>query len=136
MPTMPAAIAARAERWLGRPATITAVDVLSPGLRWVTLSGEALRGRKYRPGDEIEFRVAPREFRHYTPARYDAGAGECEIVFQIHAGGPGSVWAAALSAGDAVAVMGPGGGGVRAVPRPTPAVVLGDATALGVFSAI
>ncbi|MEV6349759.1 siderophore-interacting protein [Actinoplanes sp. NPDC051851] len=134
MPTMPAAIAARAERWFGHPATVTEVTVLSPGLRTVTMAGDALRGRRYRPGDEIEFLVSEREFRHYTPSAYDPGTGTCSVVFQTHAGGPGSAWAAALKPGDPVSVMGPGGG-VRFDPT-VPAVLLGDATALGLFAAL
>lgn len=38
MPTLPARLATRAERWFGHPATTTAVTELSPGLRRLTFT--------------------------------------------------------------------------------------------------
>jgi NADPH-dependent ferric siderophore reductase len=134
MPTLPAALAAGAERWFGHPATVTGVEPLAPSLRRVTLHGEALRGRRYQPGQEVEFRVAAQHLRHYTPARYDTVDGSLDVIFCTHAPGPGSAWAAALQPGQPVAVLGPGGGiRRRAGTRP---VLLGDATTIGLFIAL
>ncbi|MET7400471.1 siderophore-interacting protein [Dactylosporangium sp. NPDC005572] len=133
MPTVPAPIASRFERWLGHPALVTAVDQHSAALRTVTFAGPALRGLRDAPGQEIEFRVGPRELRHYTAARYDPAAGELDVVFHTAADGPGARWAAALTTGAETSVLGPGGG-LRWQPgRDT--LLLGDATAIGLFQA-
>jgi NADPH-dependent ferric siderophore reductase len=53
---------------------------------------------------------APRPaVRTYTPRRFDAASGTLEIQFVLHGAGPASEWAERVSAGDKVAVAGPGG---------------------------
>ncbi|MGF1662020.1 MAG: siderophore-interacting protein [Kineosporiaceae bacterium] len=131
MPSLPAPLAARAERWFGRPATVDAVEKLSPGLFRVSFSVSGLRGRPWTPGQEVEFRVDNRNFRHYTPASFDAATGAVDVVFTRGAHGPGSRWASALRPGDDAAVMGPGGG-VR-FDTGRAALIAGDATTVGLF---
>lgn len=132
MPTLPARLAATAERWFGHPAVVTAVEDLSPGLRRVVFTGDALRGRRWTPGQEVEFRVADREFRHYTPTVVDPDAGVVEVLFADHGDGPGAAWARALAPGDDVGVMGPAGGiRGRITDR---RLLLGDASTLGLFA--
>jgi NADPH-dependent ferric siderophore reductase len=134
VPELPAPVAGRAERWFARPASVVGVDRPAARLRRVRFAGDALRDRRWTPGQEVEFRVGPREFRHYTPAAFDTGAGELEILFHLHGNGPGSAWAAGLRPGDEVGVMGPGG---RFTVRAAPAAVLcGDETSLGLFRAL
>jgi len=134
MPTMPAPLARRAERWFARPAVVTASRVLSPGLRRVTIVVPGLVGRAGTAGQEVEFLVSERDFRHYTAACFNPADGSFDIVFALHGAGPGSAWAAGLQPGDPVPVMGPGGG-VR-WQRPARPVLLGDATAIGLFMAL
>ena len=47
--------------------------------------------------------------RTYTPRRFDPAAGTLEIQFVLHGAGPASEWAERASAGDQLAVAGPGG---------------------------
>jgi NADPH-dependent ferric siderophore reductase len=47
--------------------------------------------------------------RTYTPRRFDAASGTLEIQFVLHGAGPASEWAERASAGDQLAVAGPGG---------------------------
>ncbi|MEV5413022.1 siderophore-interacting protein [Thermopolyspora sp. NPDC052614] len=134
MPRLPAVLADSMTRWMGHPATVTGVTELSPGLLRVGFEGEALRGRPWKPGCEIEFRVSERELRHYTPAAYDDEKGRVEVVFQLHGNGPGAAWARRLSEGDRVSVLGPGG---RSWLRPGPShLFAGDATAVGLFEVL
>ena len=133
MPTLPAPLAATAERWLARPVTVVAADVLSPNLRRVTFSGGSLRNRSWRPGDEVQFRVSDRDLRHYTPSRFDPVAGTFDVVFCTLANGPGSGWAAGLRCGQQVRVIGPSPS-IRL--RAGRSVLLGDASTLGLFASI
>jgi NADPH-dependent ferric siderophore reductase len=110
MPSLPAPLAARAERWFGRPATVLAVEDLSPGLVHVAFVGDAWRGRDWIRGQEVEFRVAGRDFRHDIPAEVDPGVGRFDVVFVRHGEGPGTAWLTGLASGQEVGVMGPGGG--------------------------
>jgi NADPH-dependent ferric siderophore reductase len=134
MPTLPATLATRAERWFGRPVAVTTVDELSPNLRRVSFAGESMLGRSWRPGHEIDVRVSERDLRHYSPSRFDAAAGTFDITFCTLAGGPGSSWAARLRPGDRVAVFGPSAG-LRVRPGHA-RVVLGDASTLGTFTSL
>ncbi len=45
--------------------------------------------------------------REYTVRRYDRAAGELDVRFLMHGGGPVSGWAASAKPGDRVAVVGP-----------------------------
>jgi NADPH-dependent ferric siderophore reductase len=134
MPTLPTGLAARAERWFARPVTVTAADRPSSTLHRVVFSGQSLLDRSWYPGAEVEFRVTDRDLRHYTPADFDPAAGTLEIVFHTAAGGPGSVWAAGLRPGRATALFGPHGGARWRLDRP--ALVLGDASTLGLLSGL
>lgn len=135
MPKVPALLANSMSRLMGRPATVIDVTRLSPGMLRVTFEGEALRGRSFVPGSEIEFRVSEREIRHYTPAGYDKEKGRMEVVFQLHGEAPGTAWARRLSVGDEVPVIGPGGRPwLRSGARPgSTHLFAGDASAAGLF---
>ena len=134
MPTLPAALADRAERWFGRPATVTDVKAVSPSLVRVTFAGDLMRGRHWHPGNEVEFRVSDHHLRHYTPARFDTATGTFDVMFCTVAGGPGTGWALGLRPGSPVTVIGPSPsvrwrGGLRPL-------LLGDATTLGLLTAL
>lgn len=134
MPSLPAPLAARAERWFGRPATVVEVVDLSPGLVRVGFVGPHWRERPWVRGQEVEFRVGDREFRHYTPCEVDPARGRFDVVFVRHGDGPGTRWLAGLELGTEVGVMGPGGGVRREPDRRE--LFLGDASALGLFAAL
>lgn len=132
MPTMPAPLAAHAERWFGRSVKVTTVDDLSANLRRITFAGDAMIGRSWRPGHEIEFRVSARDLRHYTPTRFEPTTGTFDVIFCTLAGGPGSVWVNRLRPGSHVAAIGPNPG-LRFRPGQR-CVVLGDASTIGLFA--
>jgi NADPH-dependent ferric siderophore reductase len=134
MPTVPVVIADPMTRWLGRPSTATKVDVLSPGLTRITFEGDALRNRKWQPGSEIEFRVSTKDFRHYTPAAFDAEQGWIEVVFQRHGTGPGESFVERIQVGDDVLVLGPGGHAWLREGQHH--AFAGDASAIGLFQSL
>lgn len=135
MPEMPAVLANTLMPWFAKPAHVTRVETLAPGLRRVRFEGAALRGVVHTPGQEVEFRVSSTEFRHYTPSLWDAESGVMEVLFYLHGRGPGSAWAQALKPADAVDILGPGG--PLSVDPDAPAhLFLGDETCLGLFQAM
>ncbi len=135
MPELPAFLSKRMEGWFARPARVVAVEDIAPGLRRVRFEGAALRGVKYSPGQEIEFRVSETAFRHYTPAILDAERGLLEVYFYLHGLGPGSAWASQLDEGMGANVLGPGGG-ITLDPNARTHILLGDETCLGLFTAL
>lgn len=116
------------------PVTVSDIQFPAHGLKRVRFSGD-LAGAKYQPGAVIEFRVTDEDFRHYTPASFDAEAGVCDVVFYLHGQGVGSQWVEALSCGDSTYLMGPG---VKTAYRTSARrhVVFGDETSLGFAAAI
>lgn len=111
MPSMP--------KWLGdtmetafrkmyHPVKITEVEYLYPQLKRVRLEGD-LYHTKFTPGNVIEFRVTPTDYRHYTPSFYNKENGVCEVLFYIHDKGVGSEWASKLKTGMEITLLGPGG---------------------------
>lgn len=98
------------EARLARPARVAWVNEEGPQFRRVRFEGEALKGVRFAPGMDVEFRVNGRTFRHFTPARFDAGAGAMELVFFVCGEGPSSRWVRALREGCEVDVVGPRGG--------------------------
>ncbi|WP_261558995.1 siderophore-interacting protein [Frankia tisae] len=132
MPTMPVPLAEFAERKLGCAGTISAADRLSPGLLHLQVSCPQPRRKRWAPGQEIEFRVGTRAFRHYNVLAYDEPAGVLGVLIHLHGDGPGSTWAGGREVGEQVVVLGPGGSlGQRPAER---RLLLGDATTLGTFA--
>jgi NADPH-dependent ferric siderophore reductase len=135
MPEMPAFLANVLEPRFARRAKVTEIVALAPRLRKVRLEGEALRGVAFRPGQEVEFRVSERAFRHYTPARFDPERGTLDIVFFLHGEGPGTTWVRQLRQGQQANVLGPGGR-FGLLEGATTHVLLGDETTLGLFACL
>jgi NADPH-dependent ferric siderophore reductase len=85
------------------PTSHMKVFLPAPGQVAPTLP-EAGPGGPVWPGD------APRPaVRTYTPRRWDEATGTLEVQFVIHGSGPASAWAEQATAGDQLAVRGPGG---------------------------
>lgn len=131
MPTLPAPVARTALRVFGSPAQVCGVDDLSPGLRRVELRCDALADREFGPGCEVEFLVDDRHFRHHSPCGHDGDT--LVILFHRPTAGPGGRWSDALRPRMVLDLLGPGR--ARHSPRPlrAPALLLGDASALGVL---
>jgi NADPH-dependent ferric siderophore reductase len=136
MPSMPVPLAEFAERKLGCAGTISAADRLSPGLLRLRVSCPQPRKKRWQPGQEIEFRVGTREFRHYNVLSYDPGAdgsdGLLTVLIHLHGDGPGASWASTRGVGDEVIVLGPGK--LLATPAGERRLLLGDASTLGTFA--
>jgi len=130
MPELPTFLAGRVERWFGLQSSVAAIEPLSAKFCRVCFAGDALKGRRWEPGHEIEFRVDERALRHYTPASYDPAAGRIEVIFFLHGQGPGSAWAAGLRVGQSALVMGPGNGGISLLHGDWH-LFLGDETTVG-----
>ena len=65
---------------------------------------------EFLPEGEVLPEDTPRPVvRTYTPRRFDAATGTLEIQVVLHGAGPASEWADRASAGDKLAVAGPGG---------------------------
>lgn len=76
--------------------------------------------RSHFDGQEVEFRVSERAFRHYTPARFDPERGALDIVFFLHGEGPGTTWVRKLRQGQQANVWAPEADSrFCKVPRPT-----------------
>jgi NADPH-dependent ferric siderophore reductase len=65
---------------------------------------------EYTPDGAVRVEAGPQPaVRTYTPRRFDEAGGTLEIQFVLHGAGPASEWAERASAGDKLAVAGPGG---------------------------
>jgi NADPH-dependent ferric siderophore reductase len=65
---------------------------------------------EYTPDGAVTAEDGPQPaVRTYTPRRFDEASGTLEIQFVLHGVGPASEWAERASAGDQLAVAGPGG---------------------------
>jgi NADPH-dependent ferric siderophore reductase len=120
---------------MGNAAAIAAVDVVSPQLRLVRFRDDAPRKRAWLPGQEIEFLVNERAFRHYTLMACNPEAHETEVLFYLKGKGPGSTWIETLEQGQQVLVLGPG----ERVNLPAEQawyMLLGDETSIGAMAAL
>ncbi len=118
--------------------TVTATEYLADSLKLVRFTSSDIITRpkiSFIPGQKIEFRVNDTDYRHYTPACFDKAKGTCDVLFYLHGKGPGSQWAAGLTTGNRLKMIGPGG---KMQYRPGAAVhiTFGDETSLGLFKGI
>lgn len=118
------------------PVSITQVKDITESLRFVRFEGDFSRIKKeFVPGNIIEFRVNDTEFRHYTPASFDAENGICEVLFYLHNMGPGSTWASTLQEGQEVNLLGPGGK-TKFATEANYHIIFGDETSLGLMQCL
>jgi NADPH-dependent ferric siderophore reductase len=89
----------------------------------------------WHKAQRIIVRVAPLTFRDYTPASWDAATKTCTLYIDAFHEGPGARWAASAKAGEMLSYVGIDGASHQAIDPKTPAVFLGDASAIGQFLA-
>lgn len=98
------------------PARVRAVEVLAPRLRHVTLTGPALAGLTWLPGQHVRLQVAAAPgpvdwlvgtLRTYSVWEYDGQA--IELVVFDHGDGPGAHWARTAQSGDELMLLKPEG---------------------------
>jgi NADPH-dependent ferric siderophore reductase len=119
-------------RWFMRPARVAAVERLSPRFRRIRLEGEALRDVLWAPGQKIQVALGTGlAARTYTPVSWDVTRGTTQLLAFSHGEGPGSRWAAGLSAGDGCQFFGPRRS-LDFTDRPGPWVLFGDETSFAV----
>jgi ferric-chelate reductase (NADPH) len=122
-------------RLLTKAAVVEAVEDIASGFRRVTLSGAALRGVAWSPGQKVQFLLGGWVQRTYTPLAWDPIAGVAQLLAYAHGEGPAAAWARGLSVGDGCAVFGPRGSlDLDALGRP--ALLFGDETSFGLAHAL
>ena len=118
--------------------TVSATVQLTPRLRRITVTSEAMLGLALRPAQDVELHLREdsgrRVKRRYTIARARPDFGELDLDVLLHGDGPGSRWGAAAAPGDEVEFQGPRG---KLELRPAPWHLLaGDESALPAIAAI
>ncbi|RDG37198.1 SIP domain-containing protein [Streptomyces corynorhini] len=133
MPQAPAVIGNLVESALGRPARVLDVRRPAPGFIEWELHAAAPPGG-WRPGHEVQFRVAPTLGRRYTVRT--VGGPDLErigILAATDASGPGTEWIRRLRAGDRMTLL---AGRHRPLRETgTRRLYLGDGCALGTIDA-
>jgi NADPH-dependent ferric siderophore reductase len=137
MPTLPKWINDAMEGLLRshfRPVVAIHVEDYSSSLRKIQFQGD-FAGLAFEPGYATAFRVSDTAYRNYTPFRFDAKEGICEILFHLHGNGPGSDFMRDMRTGEVTRMLLPRG---RTVYRGNVShhVVIGDETSLGLALAI
>ncbi|MFY0530019.1 siderophore-interacting protein [Archangium gephyra] len=133
MTSAKAAVQGLIGRILFRDATVTRVEDVGRRFRRLVLSGPALRGVNWTPGDKLQIFLPGIGTRTYTPLRWDPSTGETELLAYLHGDGPATQWAKTASPGAALQVFGPRSSLV--VGGTSPAVVFGDETSLALARA-
>ncbi len=123
-------------RMFTRKAEVLDVEQVGPAFCIVTLGGEALRGFDWTPGDKIQLHLGNWLQRTYTPMDWDGHAGRTRILVYRHAAdGPGARWMRTVRPGDPCVVLGPRKS-VRLAGPPSPVLLFGDETSLGLAAAL
>ena len=122
----PAAPPAR-QRRPPRRVEVSAVQILSPAMRRITLTGPELEGfspvlpasylklifpepGQTEPDRPLPDAPRPTAMRTYTPLATRPEALEVDVDFVLHGEGPASTWAAQAAVGQVLYLMGPGPG--------------------------
>ena len=125
--TAPAPDAPVRKRRPPRRVEVSRVQVLSPAMRRITLTGTELQGFEVNdpasymklifpePGQTEPTRPLPdgpraTSMRTYTPLAVRPEAQEVDVDFVLHGEGPASTWAAQAQVGQVLFLMGPGPG--------------------------
>jgi NADPH-dependent ferric siderophore reductase len=115
---------------LFRTASVASVEDPAPGYRTIDLTGDALRGVDWVPGQKVQIRTDGFTTRTYTPTSWDADAGTTTLLAAVHGSGPGSALVEGLAPGDELRCFGPRSSiDLRKVGGT--AVFVGDETSVG-----
>lgn len=135
-----------------RRVEVSRVQVLSPAMRRITLTGAELQGFEVsdpasylklifpEPGQTEPTRPLPdgpraTSMRTYTPLAVRPEASEVDVDFVLHGEGPASTWAAQAQVGQVLFLMGPGTG-YKLPAQATGHWLIGDDSALPAFETI
>ncbi|MEO6321585.1 MAG: siderophore-interacting protein [Polaromonas sp.] len=135
-----------------RRVEVSRVQILSPAMRRITLTGAELQGFEVNdpasylklifpePGQLEPTRPLPdgpraKTMRTYTPLAVRPAAQEVDVDFVLHGEGPASSWAAQAQIGQVLFLMGPGPGYKLQADAPA-YLLIGDDSALPAFETI
>lgn len=122
-------------RLLMHPARVGVVETLSANFRSIELTGEALRGVSWSPGDKIQIKMdGGIASRTYTPVAWNAEAGFARLICACHAPGPGSAWVRSVQPGDERHFFGPRSS-MALADVSGPLVLFGDETSVALAAA-
>lgn len=131
----PSGIEGAITRIFMKSATVSECRVLGEQFRLVTLSGDALRGVKWTPGQKIQVALGSWAYRTFTPLSWDAEHGSTQLLLFLHGEAPAAAWGQALKVGDSCTLFGPRDSlDLSALDRP--ALVFGDETSFGLAHAL
>jgi NADPH-dependent ferric siderophore reductase len=112
---------------------VASVQDVTPHMRRIQLTGPALEGFEYFPGQDLALPVARDDGsfvrRRYTIRRFDPGRRLIDVDVVMHGDGPGIRWAQAARPGVAVEAIGPRGK-IGLNPNAKSHLFAGDATAV------
>lgn len=118
-----------------KSATVRESRVLDEQFRLVTLSGEALRGVRWTPGQKVQVALGSWVYRTYTPLCWDPAQGSTQLLLFLHGESPASAWGRALKEGDPCMLFGPRDSlDLGALERP--ALLFGDETSFALAHAM
>lgn len=122
-------------RIVSRRATVREVEAVGDAFRLVTLVGEDLEERRWRPGDMIQIGFAGLAGRAYTPLSFEPRTGTTTILGYVHGHGIASSWFASATTGEQLFLVGPRSAlDLEAEERPM--LFFGDETSFGTAAAI
>jgi NADPH-dependent ferric siderophore reductase len=122
------------DRFLVR-ATIAEIEAITPRMRRIRVTGDALQGLPWLPGQHVRVRVDEVRLRSYTIWDFEDGEYLDLCVLDHPAAGPGARWSQNAHPGQPIAFTRPTGKLVRHETAPYH-VFVGDETAAVAFGAI
>ncbi|RJE72585.1 siderophore-interacting protein [Reichenbachiella sp. MSK19-1] len=84
-------------------ASVVSTEITSPNIKTITFKGSFPKV-KFKIGQAILIRVNDKNYRNYTPSKWDSELGIFEVVFHMHGNGPGSHFINHLKADDQITV--------------------------------
>lgn len=126
-------VAGAAARMLLKSATVSTVADHGP-LRTLELTGRALVGVKWVPGDKLRIHLDGFDLRTYTPTLWDASSGRTQLVAFAHGDGPGATWSRRAAVDDTCLLFGPQRS-VRLDQCASAPILVGDETSFGLSAA-
>ncbi len=130
LPKKPGRIESTLLKLFARPATVTAIEDVSPRFRAITIAGDGLASVAWVPGQKVQMALGGFVARTFTPMVWDAKDGSTSILVFMHGTAPGASWAASLTVGASCQIFGPRASLDLTTLR-RPAIMFGDETSFG-----
>jgi len=131
----PSGIEGAITRLFMKRATVSECRELGEQYRLITLSGEALRGVKWLPGQKVQVALGNWVYRTFTPMSWDAQRGSMQLLLFQHGDAPASAWGRAVKVADSCTLFGPRDS-LELSDLDRPALLFGDETSFGLAHAL